>query len=90
MTEDQFDYLNSLRNRLEEDLDMTLPYSHAELVTIFRDRGYAEDARRLSELPDFRCTGSRVGADMEVRGMSGPGGVIGWLYPDGSCRLKVG
>lgn len=30
MTQDQFDYLNGLRNRLEEDLDMTLLLSGHE------------------------------------------------------------
>ena len=33
MTQDQFDYLNGLRNRLEEDLDMSLPVMRAELAT---------------------------------------------------------
>ena len=90
MTQEQFDYLNGLHNRLEEDLDMTLPIMRAELATLLRDRGYAEDAKRVCELPDYRAFRSAEDGGIEVQGMSGPGGVIGWLWPDGSCRLKVG
>ena len=89
MTQDQFDYLNGLRNRLGEDLDMTLLRGRAELVTWLRDSRYEEDAKRVSEIPDYCVSGSEDGT-IEVQGMSGPGGVIGWLWPDGSCRLKVG
>ena len=90
LTQDQFDYLNGLRNRLEEDHDMTLLRGRAELVTWLRDRGYAEDAKRVCELPDYVVSGSAEDGTIEVQGMSGPGGVIGWLWPDGSCRLKAG
>ena len=91
MTQDQFDYLNCLRNRLAKDHDKALPYSRAELADTLRDLGYAEDAQRvMSDLPDFVRVG-REGERIEVRGMSGPpGGVVGWLYPDESCRLKTG
>ena len=89
MTQDEFDYLNGLRNRLAKDRDMALPNSRAELVAILRDLGYAEDAKRVCELPDFVCI-DREGGCIEVQGMSSPSGVIGWLAPDGSCRLKAG
>ena len=90
LTQDQFDYLNGLRNRLEEDLDMTLLFGRAELVTWLRDRGYAEDAKRVCELPDYRVSGSAEDGTIEVQGMSGHGGVIGWLWPDGVMQAQGG
>ena len=88
MTQEQFDYLNGLRKRLREDLDMdmTALRGRAELVAWLRDSRYEDDAKRVSELPDYHVSGWKDGT-IEVQGMSG---VIGWLWPDGSCRRHGG
>ena len=87
MTQEQFDFLNDVRKRLKDVLpDNT--WSREELVHLLRERGMTEDAERASELPHFR-TFPHADGD-QVNGMSGPGGVVGWLWADGSCRLKVG
>ena len=86
MTEDQFDYLNDVRNRLKLLHNLRLPStcSRAELVHLLRSCAMTEDAERVSGLPDFRVFGDKV------EGMSVPGGVIGWLAPDGTCTRKTG
>ena len=86
MTQDEFDYLNELRNRLAED-GLPMPYRREDLHWMLAQAGRAEDAERVSKLPYFVRVIKENGV-VQVEGMSGPGGVIGWLYPDGTCRRK--
>ena len=67
---------------------MALPDTREELAGQLREMKCSEDAKRVVALPPFRCFAKAVGS-FEVQGMSGPGGVIGWLNPDGTCRRKT-
>ena len=84
MTPEQFDFLNDVRKRLEDHLpDAT--WSREELIHLLRERGMTEDAERASELPHFRTFPHEDGEQVH-----GPVGVVGWLWADGTCRLKAG
>lgn len=84
MTQEQFDWLNDVRKRLEDYLPGAT-WSREELIHVLRERGMTEDAERACELPHFRTFPHEDGDGDEVRGTIG---VVGWLWADGSCRLK--